>query len=261
MRPRLGARKLDWLVGGRIAKSIDGLGTAGLAYRHRRDRGRLYEEELALDLGGTPVEWLDLAAGSALDLVEFGISEIHLSAATRRGGWRYELFASHRSPSRLLPATSLFSVLGDVASQKAGTEVLWRAAPCLDLRGTAALRYYSGDLGHELALRSTLRLDALGKGALGLELRRQDAPETGWSGARATGRIPVGDAYHASAELELVVPDQPDARGSLWPWGLVAFSRRWSGWETAAAIEASTSPIYSYEITGLIRLARIWGGG
>ena len=46
---------------------------------------------------------------------------------------RTELYARHRAASHLLPATSLFSVIGDVPAQRAGCVVTWRAAPRLDV--------------------------------------------------------------------------------------------------------------------------------
>ncbi len=253
-----GSRKLDWLAGARLAKSVSDLGSVGLAYMHRRDRGRLTNEEVALDLTAAPTKSIDLAAAASLDLVEIGLSELRASSSLRLGSTRYTLFASHRSPSHLLPATSLFSVLGDIPSQKAGATVRWRAAPRLDVHGTAAARYFDGDVGAELALRGLLRLDALGAGALGLELRRDEAPEGAWSGVRGTARLPLAGKLSAGAELEVVIPDHPDGRGSAWPWGLLSLAWRHGLWETAAAVEASASPQYEYEVTGLFRLSRSW---
>jgi len=263
----LGSRELDWLAGARVAKRFTDLGSVGLAYMHRRDHGRLTNEEVALDLAATPAKKIDLAAGAAVDLVELGLSELRASATFRRGAARYVLFALHRSPSHLLPATSLFTVLGDVPSQKAGASIRWRAAPRLDVDGTAAARYYGGptgdqyfegDLGAELSLRALLRLDPLGAGALGLELRRNDAPEGSWSGVRGTARLPLAGALTAGAEAEVVIPDDGGDRGSVWPWGLASLGWHHGHWEAAAAVEASASPQYDYEVTGLFRLSRTW---
>ncbi len=275
--PSVDESRLDWAAGARLAKRFSRYGTLGVAYMQQRDHGRLGHEEIAADGSLVAGKWLDMAAGAALDLVDLGLAEAQLSAATRHGKWRYELFAGHRSPSRLLPATSLFSVLGDVPSQRVGTSVLWRAAPRLDLRGTGTLRYYhgdfgtdgtdttptthyyTGDFGGELSLRTTLRLDDRGKGSLGLELRRQDAPDAGWYGVRGIAGVPIADRLRAAAELELVVPDHPDERGDLWPWGLASLSWRHGLWDAAAAVEASSSAQYRYELTGLFRLTRQWG--
>jgi hypothetical protein len=56
-----------------------------------------------------------------------------------------------------------------------------------------------------------------------------------------------------------VVPDHPDGRGIAWPWGLLAFAYRRSGWEAAAAVEASSTPEHLYEANALARLSRSWG--
>jgi hypothetical protein len=62
-----------------------------------------------------------------------------------------------------------------------------------------------------------------------------------------------------SAEVELVIPDDSDGRGKVWPWGLVAMS--WSPvkkWEVAGALEAWSSPEYTGAFSALVRVARSW---
>ena len=90
----------------------------------RRIRGDLANEEVGADVAAVPVTWLDFAARSAYDLGSSGVADALVSAAIRVEPVRIELFATHRSPSRLLPATSLFSALGDFPSQVAGTTIL-----------------------------------------------------------------------------------------------------------------------------------------
>jgi hypothetical protein len=257
--PGQDGRTWDWLVGGRVSRALGDWGSAGVAYLHRRDGGRLADEEIAVDAGGAAADWLDLSARAAFDLSRVGLAEASASAAGRLGAaWRVELHGTERSPSRLLPATSLFSVLGDVPSRRIGTAVRWRAAPRLDLRADVGALAAGGEWGEMLAARALLRLDDRGVGAVGAELRREAAPEGGWTGARATGRAPIGAGLVLATELELAMPDHPAGRGAVWPWGLVALRRQIGGWEAAAAVEASSSPEHRYRIDALARLAGAW---
>jgi hypothetical protein len=185
------------------------------------------------------------------------VSEAVVSTAARRGAWRFELTGIHRSPSRLLPATSLFSVLGDTPSNRLGAQLRWRAAPRLDLDGGAAAIALGDDVGVDVSARARLRLDDRGEGACSLELRR--ASLGGWTGGRAALVVPLAGKVVVAAELELAVPDEADGRGAIWPWGLVAL--RWRparAWETAVAVEASAGPSEVARLDALFRLSRSW---
>lgn len=259
--PEFGVDAYDWVTGARVSHRIDDLVSGGLSYYHRRDDGFLADEEVGVDVAGTPTEWLDLAARAAYDTVHPGIADAHVSAAARRGKFRYELFGARRSPSRLLPATSLFAALGDVPSSEVGAGTRWRAAPRLDVWANAAVRWIDGDVGVDATARAALRLDDKGAGSVGLELRRSGVdPISSWTGARATCRVPLNDAFTASAEVELAVPDDSRDRGTVWPWGLAAIT--WSptsDWEAAAAIEGRATPEHDGAISGMLRIARRWG--
>ena len=173
------------------------------------------------------------------------LSDARVSLAARVSSLRLELFAVRRSPSHLLPATSLFSALGDVPSERAGGSVFWRAAPRLDLYGEAACESLGGELGYMALFRTTLRLDDRGAGALGLELRRESTPHRLVLDRRARRRRASRSrrASAASTEVEVVAPDDPRGRGAVWPWGLVALRvKPEPGWELAGALEASASP-------------------
>ncbi len=258
--PELGAQGYDWVVGSRASRQLGEWGSVGAAWMQRRTQGRLDDQEVGFDIGAMPLKWLDFGGRVAYDLIDPGVSDAGISVAARRGAWRYELFGSHRSPSRILPATSLFTVLGDVATQKVGASTRWRAAPRLDLLATAAVRLYDDTAGAELLGRGVLRLDDKGKRALTVELRREDGPEMGWTGARAGLRLPLNAAWHVSSEVELVVPDEADGRGTVWPWALGAVSWRFAdSWTAAAAMEVSSSPQYTYRVDGIARLTRDWG--
>ncbi len=253
-------RDYDWGVGGRLAQRIGQVATVGLSYVQLRETGVVTHEEMGVDGAVQPTRWLDAAATAALDLQSMALSDARVSLAARYSKLRFELFMVERSPSHLLPATSLFSALGDVSSERAGGTILWRAAPRLDVLGEGAASSIAGELGAEGLLRATLRLDDKGAGALGLELRRESTPGASWSGVRGTARVPLSARVAASTELELVAPDDPRGRGAVWPWGLVALRfRPEPRWEAATALEASASPTAVSSVTGLVRLAYVWG--
>jgi hypothetical protein len=262
----LDSRSWDWVSGGRVGRRLGDWGSAGVAYLEQRDHGELSTRELGLDAGGAITKTLDAGGRLAIDLISTGIAEAQVSAVKRWGHWRAEAYVTHRSPSHLLPATSLFSVLGDVPSERAGAHVTWRAAPRLDLEVDGGARrvgddgdpQHSGDdYGADLTARAVLRLDDRGKGALSCELRRLGAVDGGWTGARATARVPLTGALTASTELELVRPDN-DADGSLWPWALAALGWHQGAWDAAIAIEASATAQYSSRLDAIARLGRRW---
>jgi hypothetical protein len=254
--PRFGARSYDWLAGGRIAQSIASVATLGVSYVQRREDGEIANEEVGADLSAAPLRWLDVGAFGAYDVTSPGLAEARASVAVRKSDWRFEVFGSELSPGRLLPATSLFSVLGDLPSLTLGATVRWHATPRLDLLGSGAGQEVAAGAGGNGWLRATLKLDDRGAGSLGLEMRRADIPGAEWTGVRAIASLPLGKGFRYSSEIELVVPDDPDGRGAAWPWGLAALSWRSSdGWDLAGAVEASSSPQQRYETDALVRLS------
>jgi hypothetical protein len=256
--PRFGPRAYDWLTGVRVAQHVATTVTMGVSYVQRREDGEISNEEIGADLAVAPVRWLDVAAKGAYDLTSPGIADGRVSAATRVDAFRVELFASEQSPGRLLPATSLFSVLGDFPSEMIGGTVRWAAAPRLDILASGAGQLVgAGELGMNAWIRSTLRLDDRGKGSVGVEVRRVDVSSARWTGFRAVGAQPLGHGFRASTEIEVAVPDDPNGRGAVWPWGLVALAwRSTDGWEVAAAGEAASTPEYRYEVNALARISR-----
>ncbi|HSQ68061.1 MAG TPA: hypothetical protein VLM85_32850 [Polyangiaceae bacterium] len=262
----------DWVAGGRAAQALGRNTTIGVSYLQQRDDGALAYEEVGMDFASAPTRWFDVASHAAYDLIDPGLSEARVSLAGRLGPLRPELFALHRSPSRLLPATSLFSALGDMASDSAGLTLLWKMFPRLDVLPILAARTQDGDAGIDATLRTTLRLDDRGRGAIVLDLRRQGSGLDPWSGVRLAVRVPLTERWLVSTELELVVPDNdnPDpavravqrARGTVWPWSLVAL--RWAPirhWEVAGAVESASTPTSTFEVNALMRLSASWGGG
>ncbi len=128
-----------------------------------------------------------------------------------------------------------------------------RCSPCATPPASAGL---------DGTLRATLRLDDRGEGAISVEGRRQGSGPDQWTGAprhrrgsRSSTRV------RCSTELELVAPDDPRGRGSLWPWGLVAL--RWvpvRSLGVAGAVEAASTPTATREVNALARLGWTLGG-
>ncbi len=258
---RLGDRAYDWAVGGRLAQRITQTMTMGFAYVQRRDRGRLADEEVGGDFAAMPLPWLDLAARASKDVVSHGITDALASVAMRSEDVRVEVFGTRRSPSRLLPATSLFSVLGDVPSSRLGTSLRWRAAPRLDVLGSAAAQTQDDRAGADVTLRATLRTDDDGTGSLGLEVRRQSLPGATWSGVRGIAIVPLKkNVLRASTEVEIAAPDEPESRGSVWPWMLVAVTWRVTpAWDLAVATKGGATSTTRSEIDALMRASYVWG--
>lgn len=252
-------RRWDWMAGGRVARRWGFGGSIGVAYAQRRDAGQLASEEVGVDAGIAVSRRSDLGARVAYDVANPGLAEVMMSASHRDDGVRTEMYLVHRSASHLLPATSLFSVLGDVSSLRAGTLLTWLAAPRLDVILDLGARRVGEDVGVDVTGRARLRLDDRGASVLGGELRRGGVGDDAWAGVRGTARIKIAPRLTVSAEVELVRPDEDRGRGTWWPWGLVAASWQRGPWQAAIASEASSTAEYRYRIDVLAQLARVWG--
>jgi hypothetical protein len=252
------ARSWDWFAGGRVSRKLGDSGSVGIAYGERRDHGELASEEIGVDAGAQFAKDADAGARVAYDLANPGLAEVGVSASHRHGGLRAELYGGYRAVSHLLPATSLFSVIGDVPAERVGVVVTWRAAPRLDVIADVAGRRADHDYGEELVGRARLRLDDRGTSVLSGELHRTGGSADAWTGARGAARIALAHELAVSTELELVVPDTDRGKGTVWPWGLVSASWHHGDWEAAIAVEASASPEYRQRLDGLFQLARRW---
>jgi hypothetical protein len=258
--PQFAYRSGDWVSGARVAQSLGRFTSVGVSYLEQSDQGTVSFQEAGMDFAAAPLPWFDLVAHGVYDLIDPGLAEAGASLAARFGDLRPEIYATHRSPSRLLPATSLFSALGDTPAETLGGSMRWRMFPRLDLLPTLALRDTAGEAGVDGTLRLTLRLDDRGAGALSIEGRRQGSGPDPWTGGRLALRVPMAARVSASTELELVTPDDARGRGSLWPWGLVAL--HWvpvAHWEVAGAVEAASTPTSAREVNALARLSWAWG--
>ena len=268
--PFWGPRDFDWIAGGRLSQSIASRVIVGVSYVQRRQGTDVAQEEVGTDLSAVPAKWLDLAARASFDLSSPGVKEAIATAAVRGGPFRFEVYAIDRSPSRLLPDTSLFSVFGDFPSQSIGANFHWKVAPRLDVWLSGAGQTVGGVYGGNGSARALLKLDDKGAGAIGVEVRRQDVSiaegdrlwrsTAKWTGVRLTATEPFLRTLRASTELELVVPDD-QTKGSAWPWALVSLGwRPCKTWELGGGLQAASTPQYTFELAVLARLSLFWEG-
>lgn len=255
-QPALGVERGDWVAGGRVGRRLGDWGGAGVAFLEERDASVVTTRELGVDASAA-LGAQDLAGRIAFDLIDPALADVSLTARRTWGAWRTELTAQRRLASHLLPATSLFTVLGDVASDRLAASARWRAAPRLDVLADVGARRLDGELAADGLVRATLRLDDRGKGALTAELRRAGVVDGGWLGARVGLRVPRGHLT-ASLEGELVMPDEDRGRGTVWPWGLAALGWNAGAWDAAVACEASSTPTDRYRLDVLAQLGRRW---
>jgi hypothetical protein len=158
--------------------------------------------------------------------------------------------------ARLLPATSLFSVIGTTPSSELGTDARFHAFPRLDLGGTAAVAALDSQLGYRAALRAILRLSDDAGGLLRAEGSRRALGDEGWTGILIAAEVPVRPAARVHASVELVAADDPRDRGALWPWARVGASTSIGAhWLIAAGVGARGGPEYERELEALVRVS------
>ncbi|MBX3203753.1 MAG: hypothetical protein KF764_01730 [Labilithrix sp.] len=257
---RFDYERFDWTAGGRLGQSIGDVAAVGGSYAVRRRGAELDDEEVGADFALTPAPWLTAAGRAAFDIVSGGPTDALTSISAQKDEVRGELFATHRSPGRLLPRTSLFSVLGDFAATSSGASARWRAFPRLELVATGSVQVQGAEVGGQGLGRATLALDDEWAGSVGLEARRVDFAGARWLGARVVASWPLSAAIRLATELELVRPDEARGRGAIWPWALGALA--WtspSGWEIAGALEASAGPENRESLHALARVSYALG--
>ncbi len=253
-------RSFDWVVGGRSTQSIAGVASLGYSYWQGRDGGRIAHSELGFEGSATPTKAIAVRATAALDTIDLGLAEARISTTIHDSTKRLEAHVLRRSPSRLLPATSLFAALGSYDADEAGLDGSWRVAPRLALAATVTLESIAGEPGATQLARAELWLDDEGKGALGAEARRSSIPDASWTGARAWLRYPLFESLSGSTEAEVAVPDEASNRGSAWPWALVSLRYAPLPYvDVAAAFEVGSTPRYEAFIGGLLRATGTWG--
>jgi hypothetical protein len=252
-------RAWDWVAGARVARRLGDYGAVGIALLEQRDYGRIATREVGIDAGAAIGKHHDVAARIAYDLANPAIADVYASAIRRKDKVRGEVYAGYRSAAHLLPATSLFTVLGDTPSARGGMLVSSKVAPRLELTSDLGLRAAADDLGTLLVVRARLALDDNFRTAVSGELRRDGVGDDAWTGARAAARVALPYSLTASSELELVVPDRDRMRGRVWPWALGALSYERGPWRAAGAVEASASAQYRSRVDVLFSLTRLWG--
>lgn len=252
--PRFGSRLYDAAWGGRVSQLAFGTLSVGVSFLQRHADGAVLDREVGPDLAFAPFPWLDFAGRAAYDLQSSRPTDALGTMAFRAGGFRAEAFATHRTAGRLLPATSLFSVLGDVPATTTGMALRLRAAPRLELWATGAAIVQGDELGGYATGRASLSLDDAHDGSVGFELRRQHLGNARWSGARVFGRVPFTRNLAATAEVEIVRPDNPPGGSAVWPWGLLAMTyRAGPSWSFAGAVEALRTRDDRTEVHGILR--------
>jgi hypothetical protein len=252
--PRFAVHEFDWAGGGRVAQSIGSWLTFGGAFVERRAAGSVSTREIGPDFAIAPAPWIDLAARAAFDLVDRAPTDALASIAFRFGDARLEAYGTRRSPSHLLPATSLFSVLGDVPATTAGASFRWRAAPRLELMTTGATVQRTDSLGGSASARTTLALDDAWTGSVAVELRRDSVSTARWWGARTILVVPFTKSLRGATELEIVRPDDPPGKNAFWPWALFAATwRAPKGWDVAAGVEIAGTRDDRREVTAMLR--------
>jgi len=252
-------RAWDWVAGGRVARRLGDYGSVGVALLEQRDEARLATREVGVDAGLAIDKHHDVGSRFAYDLANPGIADVYASVIRRKKKVRSELYGGYRAASHLLPATSLFTVLGDTPSARGGLLVSGKVAPRLELTSDIGLRGASDELGALLVVRARLALDDDFKSALTGELRRDGVGDDAWTGARGAARIALPRSFVASTELELVIPDTDRDKGRVWPWALAALGWERDVWRAACAVEASASAQYRHRVDVLLSIARQWG--
>ena len=168
--------------------------------------------------------------------------------------------SSHRScsPARLLPATSLFSVLGDFpsAERRRHREVACGAAARRPReRGRSGRRRECSAATAGSARRSastTAATAAWGSSSGARTSRPRSGRGTRDRRAAARPRLSLLDR---DRDRRARPSGRPRLGVALGPDGALVASRA-TGWEVAGAVEASSTPVHRYETNALVRVAR-----
>jgi hypothetical protein len=254
--PRFGDRAFDWLAGGRLSQRLGSVGVLGASYVMQRDHGRAINEELGVDVVMYLMRKLSLNGRSAYDLAQRGLAEATLTSSYGSVERRLEVFGSLRNASLILPSTSLFSVLSNTPSVQTGMSGRIRVAPRLRLTGLVAYRSAAEEYGVRAKVGGTLWLSDEGESSIEGEVTRDGVGDGQWTGFRVLVVRQVLEGFRLLGEVELVVPDHPAGKGTLWPWGrLSAQYALFERWQLSAGAEGSSSPHFARLFQALVRVA------
>jgi hypothetical protein len=228
----------------------------GTSFVERRQYGARIDQEVGADATAYPMRKLTLSGRFSYDLVSRGVSEVQANGAYGDVDQRIELFASVRSATLILPATSLFTVLSDAVSVQAGVSGRYRVAPRLRLGALAGYRGQGDQHGLRARAEATLWLDDEGTSAIEGALTRDGVAGQRWTGFRALMYRDLLEQVRVMAELELVRSDRDQGQGQLWPWGRI--SGRYvflEDFSVSVGAEGSASPQFVRLFQALVRLA------
>lgn len=258
---RFDYKDFDFAAGGRLAQTFGDRAALGVSYLQRRKDGARADEEVGTDVAITPSRWLTGAGRVAYDLTNPGVTDALGSVSVQKQDMRAEVFTTYRSPGRMLPSTSLFSVLGDFSSTMVGGTGRWRMFPRLEAVATGSGQFRASKVGGQGIGRLTLALDDEWAGTLGFEGRRVEFGDARWTGGRLAFSRPIARAWRVATEVELVFPDRPRGRGAVWPWALGAIAYRPARTlDVGVAVEGSSGPEYQASISGLLRATWTFDG-
>lgn len=254
----------DWILGARAGQRFlrDRVGV-GLSYVQQRTDGAVANEEVGADLSVQLLPSLWLRAVGAFDLMLVGLATGRAEASYAGSRVTAAVHAERRVAARLLPATSLFSVISDTANSELGAGGDYQWFPRLSVGGDASVQWQDGGgrggdggrRGYRLGLRSKLRLGDTDEGDVLLMLRRRGGFEAGYNAVYLAVERRVTNSLRAHASGELVAADTAGQRGALWPFLNVGLRyRTGTGLQVAASVVARATPTYRHELTAFVRV-------
>lgn len=249
----------DWVAGGRVSQRLweERLGV-GVSYVHQGRDGMLANEEVGADLSLAHGQ-VTLRGVGAWDLVLAGLATARVEVGVSPSDLVARLHVERRVAARLLPATSLFSVISDSANSELGADVDYQWFPRLSVGATGNLQWIdvdqAPDRGYQLGLRSRLELGEADEGDILLMVSRRGGFDAAYNAVYVAIERKLSEALRVHAASELVAADNPGEDGKLWPYLNVGV--RWhlsDALDLAGGMVARSTPRYAHEVTGLLRL-------
>jgi hypothetical protein len=189
----------SWLLGGRVGFVDLGHLATGVSFVHRRYRGRVAESDLGVDLGYSPISYVDLTGSGTVSLEVLRPKELRAGVVlTLIKPLSLNFSYQYASPDLWLPRTSIFAVFSEETFQEAALEARWQATRRLVLDAgygrrflTAARDGRSGAEGANRAhLRATLRFGEALAGRAVAEAERVEASDNAATRVRLAAALP-----------------------------------------------------------------------